>query len=104
MAMSPASPQPLASLLLDQGLIAQKRGDKEDARSYFKKSLALQWTLQTRAALDSLNHAAQPQADKSPVASKTAGAPSSCDAQCRQNGVGTPGYENCMVQCGLQGK
>jgi DNA-binding helix-hairpin-helix protein with protein kinase domain len=104
MAMSPASPQPLASLLLDQGLIAQKRGEKEDARSYFKKSLALQWTLQARSALDSLNQASQPQADKSRVASKTAGTPSSCDAQCRQNGVGTPGYENCMVQCGLQGK
>lgn len=51
MAMNPASPQPRASLLFNQGLIAEKRGDKATARRYFKESLALRPHRDVEAAL-----------------------------------------------------
>lgn len=51
MEMNPASPQPRASLLFNQGLIAEKRGAKPAARSYFKQSLALRPHKDVDAAL-----------------------------------------------------
>jgi hypothetical protein len=54
MAMSPASPQPRASLLYNEGLIAKAAGRVGDARRNFVDSLALREHPEVRAALNSL--------------------------------------------------
>ncbi len=58
MKMNPGSPQPRASLLYNEGLVAQGAGNVEEARSYFTQSLALREHPDVRAALDSLGPAA----------------------------------------------
>ncbi len=54
MKLNPASPQPRASLLYNEGLIAKAAGDIEGARRNFNDSLALRKHPQVRAALESL--------------------------------------------------
>jgi hypothetical protein len=54
MAMNPASPQPRASLLYNEGLIAKAAGRVAEARRSFVESLALREHPEVRAALDSL--------------------------------------------------
>lgn len=54
MAMDPASPQPRASMLFNEGLIAQAAGDVEVARTNFLASLALRENAQVRVALGAL--------------------------------------------------
>jgi hypothetical protein len=54
MEMNPSSPQPLASLLYNEGLIAKAAGDIETARADFTRSLAMREHPQVRAALQSL--------------------------------------------------
>jgi hypothetical protein len=56
--MNPGSPQPRASLLYNEGLVAQGAGNVEEARRYFTQSLALREHPDVRAALDSLGAAA----------------------------------------------
>jgi Tfp pilus assembly protein PilF len=51
---NPDEPQPRASLLYNLGLIEQKEGNVDDARRFFKQSLALREHAKVRAALDSL--------------------------------------------------
>ena len=53
--MNPASPQPRASLLYNEGLIARERGRVDEARIYFAESLALRENSEVRAALDSVS-------------------------------------------------
>lgn len=55
MEMNPASPQPLASLLYNEGVIEQKLGSKESARNYYQRSLALRPNPEVQTALDSLD-------------------------------------------------
>jgi tetratricopeptide (TPR) repeat protein len=55
MEMNPASPQPRASLLYNQGLIQKKLGNADAARSYFGQSLALRPNADVQAALDGLD-------------------------------------------------
>jgi hypothetical protein len=57
MDMTPASPMPLASLLYNEGLIEQKLGNKEAARSYYQRSLALRPHAIVQGSLDSLDKA-----------------------------------------------
>ncbi len=54
MKLNPASPNPRASLLYNEGLIAKSTGDTETARSYFTESLRIRPHPEVRAALDSL--------------------------------------------------
>ncbi len=54
MAMNPASPQPRASLLYNEGLIAKAAGDIETARRDYTESLALREHPGVRAVLESL--------------------------------------------------
>jgi hypothetical protein len=54
MKLNPASPQPRASLLYNEGLIAKSAGDIEEARRDFTASLALREHPAVRAALDGL--------------------------------------------------
>jgi len=51
MKMSPAAPQPRASLLYNEGLIAKAAGDLEEARRNFEQSLALRDSPAVRAEL-----------------------------------------------------
>jgi hypothetical protein len=53
-ALAPESPQPRASLLYNEGLIARVAGDPEQARRDFTESLALRANDEVRAALASL--------------------------------------------------
>lgn len=53
--MNPASPQPRASLLYNEGLIAKERGRVDEARMYFAESLALRENSEVRAALSSVS-------------------------------------------------
>jgi tetratricopeptide (TPR) repeat protein len=55
MAMNPASPQPLASLLYNEGLLEQKLGHTDAARGYFQRSVALRPNPDVQAALDALD-------------------------------------------------
>jgi hypothetical protein len=55
--MNPASPQPRASLLYNQGLIAKAAGKLHESREYFTASLALREHREVRAALNSLGNA-----------------------------------------------
>jgi len=52
--MGPAAPMPMASILFNQGLIAQGMGETEKARAYFTSSLGLREQPAVRAALDSM--------------------------------------------------
>jgi hypothetical protein len=52
--MDPASPQPRASLLYNEGLIAKERGQLEEARADFTESLSLRENAEVRAALGSV--------------------------------------------------
>lgn len=54
MAMNPASPQPRASLLYNEGLVATAAGKIDEARRDFTSSLALREHPEVRAALNSL--------------------------------------------------
>jgi peptidyl-prolyl cis-trans isomerase C len=60
MAMSPASPQPRASLLYNEGLIEQNVGHSDVARTLYRQSLALRPNGDVQAALDSLPSAILP--------------------------------------------
>jgi hypothetical protein len=51
MAMNPASPQPRASLLYNEGLVAKAAGKIDEARQDFRASLALRENAEVRAAL-----------------------------------------------------
>jgi len=55
MLLNPASPQPRASLLYNEGLIAKAAGNAVEARRDFTESLSLRENAEVRAALDSLN-------------------------------------------------
>ncbi len=55
MAMNPASPQPRASLLYNEGLVAKAAGRIDEARQDFTSSLALRENAEVRAALNSLS-------------------------------------------------
>lgn len=52
MAMNPASPQPRASLLYNEGLIAEAAGQTSEARRYFQESLGLREHPDVRAGLE----------------------------------------------------
>jgi hypothetical protein len=54
MRMNPVSPQPMASLLYNEGLIAKAMGKPEEARARFSESLALREHPEVRAALNAL--------------------------------------------------
>jgi serine/threonine-protein kinase len=54
MATNPTSPQPRASLLYNEGLIAKAAGHVEEARLNFTGSLSLRENAEVRAALDAL--------------------------------------------------
>ena len=54
MAMNPASPQPRASLLYNEGLVAKSAGKIDEARQDFASSLALRENAEVRAALNAL--------------------------------------------------
>ena len=54
MAMNPAPPQPRASLLYNEGLIAKAAGKIDEARQDFTSSLAFRENAEVRAALNSL--------------------------------------------------
>jgi len=56
--LRPLSPQPRASLLYNEGLIAAEAGQIDAARSYFTESLALREDAAVRNALESLPDAA----------------------------------------------
>jgi hypothetical protein len=56
MLADPSGPQPRASLLYNEGLIAKGTGDARGAREYFTWSLALRENPEVRSALDSLGH------------------------------------------------
>ncbi len=53
--MNPPSPQPRASLLYNLGIIEQKLGHTDAARTLYKQSLAIRANTQVQAALDSLD-------------------------------------------------
>jgi Flp pilus assembly protein TadD len=55
MAMKPNKPQPRASVLFNLGLISELHGDREDARDYFKQSLAVRPNDSVQAELDGLD-------------------------------------------------
>jgi lipoprotein NlpI len=55
MAMNPASPQPRASLLYNEGLVAKAAGNVDEARRDFVGSLALRENAEVRAALKGLS-------------------------------------------------
>jgi lipoprotein NlpI len=54
MKMNPASPQPRASLLYNEGLVAKGAGNIDEARADFIESLALRENAEVRGALNSL--------------------------------------------------
>lgn len=54
MKLQPASPQPRASLLYNEGLIAKQAGDVSGARALFDQSLALRENGEVRRALEAL--------------------------------------------------
>ncbi len=54
MATNPASPQPRASLLYNEGLVAKAAGRIDEARQDFISSLALRENAEVRAALSTL--------------------------------------------------
>ena len=54
MKLAPASPQPRASLLYNEALIARQAGDIEGARTTLTQSLSLRENAEVRAALNSL--------------------------------------------------
>jgi serine/threonine protein kinase len=54
MVADPSAPQPRASLLYNEGLIAKATGDIDGAQTYFTYSLELRENAEVRAALDSL--------------------------------------------------
>ena len=53
--MNPASPQPRASLLYNEGLVAKATGKLDEARRDFAASLSLRENAEVRAALNSLH-------------------------------------------------
>ena len=52
--MAPATPQPKASLLYNEGLIEKRLGHVDAARTYFEQSVALRPNAEVQSALDSL--------------------------------------------------
>lgn len=54
MAVNPASPQPRASLLYNEGLLSKRAGKLSEARQQFLESLSLREHPEVRAALNSL--------------------------------------------------
>jgi hypothetical protein len=54
MALNPSSPQPMSSLLYNQGLIAVQMGDIESARNLMSRSLGMREHPEVRAAYQSL--------------------------------------------------
>jgi tetratricopeptide (TPR) repeat protein len=65
--MAPASPQPRASLLFNEGLIAKSAGDTATARSDFQASLALRENAVVRKELQALSPAIARSAPRAPA-------------------------------------